>query len=614
MVIPRLTTMLAILLVSGVLPSAAWATPNLAVSLHDDLSDGLERPYATAGSQLVYSLAVENVGDETAIGAAVVMTLPAAVSQVIWTAAYAGNSEGPVVGAAAPSVLLDLPAGSSATFTIVTTIAADATGELIAAATVSSGSQVVTVTDSNTIVPNFLVMGVTEGASPRRQIAPRDRADAPVRLIDPVTGAILAQFPAFEPGPRGGVRSAIGDLDGDGRLEVIVASGRGRMGEVRVFPVGMSSAGGLAPARRPSLTLRPFGTAYRGGLALASGDFDGDGLDDIAVARQRGDGRVRVFVSRPRAPAGVSPYRSFIPRPLRDASSITLAAGDFGASGPASRRSSVPDRRSELVVVGRIGAGVRVQIRDAARRGAPILDQFRLRNVGRGAVGVTAARVSRDSIPDLIITQRRGARAHVVVHDGGVSRGAGRVLARVSPGRSQPGHPVFAVGVDSDGDGRANAVQIAWARGRGFATSRHAVVDQPNGAIVLVPGPVAGALAHGPMAMATVPSPGIVTTSSGLRYRDLEVGTGTAPSGTTASVTIDYEGWLLDGTRVEGNRNAPFSLNGLISGLREGIATMKVGGRRVLIIPADLAYGAVGTANVPPNSTLVFDVELLATG
>jgi len=104
-----------------------------------------------------------------------------------------------------------------------------------------------------------------------------------------------------------------------------------------------------------------------------------------------------------------------------------------------------------------------------------------------------------------------------------------------------------------------------------------------------------------------------ITTASGLEYRDLTVGTGARPTSNTATVRVNYEGWLLDGTRFDGNNNTSFQLNGVIAGWTEGLASMRVGGRRQLVIPANLAYGAAGRPNIPPNSTLVFDVELLST-
>ena len=77
---------------------------------------------------------------------------------------------------------------------------------------------------------------------------------------------------------------------------------------------------------------------------------------------------------------------------------------------------------------------------------------------------------------------------------------------------------------------------------------------------------------------------------------------------------VNYTGWLLDGTRFDGNAGASFALNAVIKGWTEGLSTMKVGGRRVLTIPAELGYGAAGSgSSIPPNAPLVFLVELLST-
>lgn len=103
-------------------------------------------------------------------------------------------------------------------------------------------------------------------------------------------------------------------------------------------------------------------------------------------------------------------------------------------------------------------------------------------------------------------------------------------------------------------------------------------------------------------------------TSSGLRYVDLVQGTGeTVPAG--ATVEGHFAGYLADGKKFEDSRNgsAPVKipLTGLIAGLREGIAGMKVGGRRKLIIPPDLGYGSKGrSGKIPTNAILVFDIEV----
>jgi hypothetical protein len=107
-------------------------------------------------------------------------------------------------------------------------------------------------------------------------------------------------------------------------------------------------------------------------------------------------------------------------------------------------------------------------------------------------------------------------------------------------------------------------------------------------------------------------------TASGLQYIDLATGTGATPQ-TGQTVTVQYTGVLLDGTKFDSSRdrNSPFSFQigqgEVIQGWDEGISTMRVGGRRQLIIPAALAYGSRGAGStIPPNAALIFDVELLS--
>ena len=107
-----------------------------------------------------------------------------------------------------------------------------------------------------------------------------------------------------------------------------------------------------------------------------------------------------------------------------------------------------------------------------------------------------------------------------------------------------------------------------------------------------------------------------VETDSGLKYYDIVKGTGPTPPNASTTVKVHYSGWLVDGTMFDSSvqRGQPidFPLNRVIAGWTEGVGSMKVGGKRKLIIPFDLAYGPRGRGpTIPPRATLIFDVELL---
>ncbi len=115
----------------------------------------------------------------------------------------------------------------------------------------------------------------------------------------------------------------------------------------------------------------------------------------------------------------------------------------------------------------------------------------------------------------------------------------------------------------------------------------------------------------------TAASAKMVTTPSGLAYEDIVVGTGPSPK-VGKLVKVHYTGTLQDGTKFDSSRDRgqPFEftigVGQVIPGWDEGLMGMKVGGRRRLVIPPQLGYGAAGAGGViPPNATLLFDVELL---
>src|SRR5688572_14557717 len=107
--------------------------------------------------------------------------------------------------------------------------------------------------------------------------------------------------------------------------------------------------------------------------------------------------------------------------------------------------------------------------------------------------------------------------------------------------------------------------------------------------------------------------PGVTTTASGLQYEVLRPGDGQRPVA-TSTVRLHYRGTLVDGTEFDssyGGEPAEFSLDGVIEGFREALQLMPVGSQYRFVIPSEMGYGPTGTGPIGPNSTLIFEIELL---
>jgi peptidylprolyl isomerase len=121
--------------------------------------------------------------------------------------------------------------------------------------------------------------------------------------------------------------------------------------------------------------------------------------------------------------------------------------------------------------------------------------------------------------------------------------------------------------------------------------------------------------------VAVDPKATVISYASGLKVADIKVGAGATPKNGQTCV-MHYTGWLYQGGKKgekfdsSVDRGKPFEFpigqGKVIRGWDEGVSTMRVGGKRTLIIPPDLGYGSVGSGSIPPFSTLIFEVELLA--
>ena len=436
-----------------------------------------------------------------------------------------------------------------------------------------------------------------------------------VRLVDADTGAVKAQVMAFEATFKGGVRVAMGDVDGDAIPEVLAASGPGRVGEIRVFKQQVSGTTTTLTELVGYRTI-PFGLGYTSGVEVASGDVDGNGREDIVAAMSRGAGTVKVFLSVAAAdPVQNVPFKTFTPFGGTFTGGASVAVADLGTFGGGRLvDADVPDNKVEIVVGS--GAGMPATVLAYDVSAAPRVVARIAPQAGQSGFAVASGRVDVDAIDDIVTSAGRGGGGVTEVYAGRAAAAGNAVrLARFAAftGLARPNAPVFTAAVDSDGDGRIDRFLATQGDGGGSAGIVRA--SPATGGRVATFSTVAGPL----RVAAARTSFREVTTNTGLKYRDIIVGQGATPT-TGQRLTVHYIGRLADGTVFDSSvsRGQPFQftlgVGEVIAGWDEGLATMKVGGWRKLVIPPALGYGSVPNGNIPANATLFFDVQLLAIG
>jgi len=551
--------------------------------------------FYSPATQGAYTVVVRNLGTTDIAGASLTTALSGQFRDPIWLAAYSTGASGPVSGAGqiVTGDTLSIPQGGSATFSIIGTFTADAEGIASSTATVSAiGDETPandTVTRTQVFVPKSILVTDAAGWT----------SSSIVRVIDPATGSVRTQFDAFPGGYRGGVQAVLGDLDGNGLPEIIVAPGKGVVGVVKVFTLGGEEL--------PAYQITPFGSQWTGGVNLAVGDIDGDRLADIVVSRASGDGEVRVF----RTAAATTPGQFATIRPFAAnfVGGSTVAVGDFGTfAGGTLVDGAKADGRLEIVVGRGPTAAPLVQVYDVSEATTTVVKTITPFEASfLGGVAVSTARVNVDSISDVVVAAGRRGGSRIEIHDGRVTTSAQLYASAAFATLASRNAAVSATLVDTDGDGVADALYASQGAGGTAGVYRAEIQNQVFE--ILGGGEFAGLVSS----IQPTQNTDVVTTASGLQYRDLVVGTGARPSSSSARVTVNYVGRLLDGTQFDGRDNEQFALDSVITGWTEGLGSMQVGGRRQLIIPANLGYGSSGTGIIPPESTLVFDVELLAT-
>jgi len=302
--------------------------------------------------------------------------------------------------------------------------------------------------DTDTQGLAVFVLNVEEGSASEFLVVGADAAakGRPAVKVFDAAGVLVTKFLAYEANFRGGVRVAVGDVNGDGTPEIITGPGRGRSPLVKVFD--------LAGNELPQFRIQAFPSTFKDGVFVAAGDVLGDGLTDIVVSPGRGKSEVRVFENRFGATVAdpindLAPYK-FNAFPASFVGGVTVATGDIIAGG------------KREVVVGS-GSGMRATVKAfnvEAPAAALVRTWLPLASSFRGGVFVATARIDGDAIDDLVVGAGQGGGSKVEIHSGG----GGLLHSFVAyAGNAQQVNPQAAVRVtarDTNADGIADQILV----------------------------------------------------------------------------------------------------------------------------------------------------------
>ena len=549
------------------------------------------------GSDKVDTVIVQNFGSDAVTNARVIMPLADGILSATWVGQGPDDSTVPASGNSngidAMNAFISLPAGGSAIFTVTNQIAADAIGQLRTEVTAVTPLGVEDSDPNNNSAFDINVRPFLAVGSGLAYLG-----TPTVSIVDPASGTVVRQFDVYEQGFMGGVQTAIHDVDNDGRDEIVVAPGRGRVGEIRVFDIDGEEM--------PEYRITPFGSSFLSGVNIALGDVNGDGTKDL-IAGQAAGSTVSIHLGGSLGWESTS-FRRYTPYGTTHLAGVSVAAADIGTitNGSISQTDS-RDGRDELLLGTGPGAIKSVQIVDVAGPPTVVAELSVDPTIGYSGVTIASGLYNDRSVDDIMVSGGQGESARVdmfqITRDSGSTRTTKKNLTSGNAENSR-----FRVSpLDSTGDGKVNSF---FAVGAGGAEVLDADGNVTN-TVSVVRGPLTAASGS------SIPiDPAVITTSSGLQYVDLVVGQG-VPVAAGQTVSVHYVGSRQNGDVFDSSltRGTPFEFTlgqgQVIQGWDEGVAGMREGGRRRLIIPADMAYGE-NPSGGRPGGTLVFDVQLLS--
>jgi VCBS repeat protein/prealbumin domain-containing protein len=281
-----------------------------------------------------------------------------------------------------------------------------------------------------------------------------------VHVVNAATGELVSRFLAYEPTYRGGVRVATGDLNGDGIDEIVTAPGRNHSPLVKVF----NQSGNLL------YSFLAYSSKFLGGVDVAVGDVNGDGKNDVVTAMTYNGNQVKVFKNVSAGPAPFTPlqlaaFSSFYPFGSVFKGGATVEAADLGqpvtVGGVKKLDPSILDGRAEIIVGSGSGMPATIKIFTYFGSSSTATLVRTLLPFGfafRGGVSLDVARVNADLVPDIVVAAGNGGNSQVLILNGITGTTLSGFTAYAPPDAPSANAPVHVAAFDSNGDGIAEFI------------------------------------------------------------------------------------------------------------------------------------------------------------
>ena len=302
-----------------------------------------------------------------------------------------------------------------------------------------------------------------------------------VKVVNQETGKIISQFYAYEGKFLGGVQVATGDMTGDGIDEIIVAPGQGRVGEVRVFT--------QQGVELTQFRVQPYGSKYLGGVEVAVGDVNGDGRSDIVTATKTGRPDIRVFYNSfsfayPWADAiADAPSKQFYAFSSKFKGGADVVVADMGTFyNGVVYDAYTPDGKAEVIVGSGPGMQSTIDVYDVSAAPKIVDTILPLSNSFKGGITLSTARVNGDAIPDIIVAAGNGGGSAIETWSGLVNDAHDVRLSAFSAfgDLASRNMPVHATALDTTGDGIADLLAVVQGTN---GTSNQVRYFKPNGTL-----------------------------------------------------------------------------------------------------------------------------------